>query len=117
MIELNKIYNEDCLEGMKRIEDKSVDLILTDPPYNIARENNFATMGRSSIDFGEWDKGFDQFVWLNEIPRILSQNGSAVIFNDWKNVGEIAKYCETIGLVIKDMLRWQTANAFERKNV
>lgn len=33
MIEINKIYNEDCLEGMKRIPDKSVDLILTDPPY------------------------------------------------------------------------------------
>ena len=114
MVELNKIYNEDCLEGMKRIEDNSIDLILTDPPYNIARENNFATMGRSSIDFGEWDKGFDQLVWLNEIPRILSQNGSAVIFNDWKNIGEIAKYCESIGLVIKDMLRWEKTNPMPR---
>ena len=96
MIESNKIYNEDCLDGMKRIADKSVDLILTDPPYNIARENNFTTMGRSSIDFGEWDKGFDQFVWLNEIPRILTQNGSAIIFNDWKNVGE--KHLGDIGI-------------------
>lgn len=33
MIELNKIYNEDCLEGMKRIPDGSVSLIVTDPPY------------------------------------------------------------------------------------
>ena len=33
MIELNKIYNEDCLEGMKRIPDESVSLIVTDPPY------------------------------------------------------------------------------------
>lgn len=33
MIELNRIYNEDCLEGMKRIPDKSVDLVVTDPPY------------------------------------------------------------------------------------
>ena len=32
MIELNKIYNEDCLEGMKLIPDNSVDLIVTDPP-------------------------------------------------------------------------------------
>ena len=32
MIELNKIYNEDCLEGMKRIPDKSVDMILCDLP-------------------------------------------------------------------------------------
>jgi len=33
MIELNKIYNEDCLEGMKRIPDKSIDMILCDLPY------------------------------------------------------------------------------------
>lgn len=33
MIELDRIYNEDCIEGMKRIEDGSVDLCVTDPPY------------------------------------------------------------------------------------
>ena len=32
LIELNNIYNEDCLEGMKRIPDKSVDMILCDLP-------------------------------------------------------------------------------------
>lgn len=34
-IEINKIYNEDCLEGMKRIKDKSIDMILADLPYGI----------------------------------------------------------------------------------
>ena len=33
MIELDKIYNEDCLEGMKRIPDGSVDAIICDLPY------------------------------------------------------------------------------------
>ena len=33
MLEINKIYNEDCLEGMKRIDDKSIDMILCDLPY------------------------------------------------------------------------------------
>ncbi len=32
-MEMNKIYNENCLEGMKRIPDNSIDLIVTDPPY------------------------------------------------------------------------------------
>lgn len=32
-MELNKIYNEDCILGMKNIENKSIDLIVTDPPY------------------------------------------------------------------------------------
>lgn len=33
MLEINKIYNEDCLEGMKRIDDQSIDMILCDIPY------------------------------------------------------------------------------------
>jgi len=33
LLELNKIYNMDCLEGMKHIEDKSIDMILADLPY------------------------------------------------------------------------------------
>ena len=33
MIELNKIYNEECLEGMKKIPDGSIDMILCDLPY------------------------------------------------------------------------------------
>ena len=49
----------DCLDRVGEIPDGSVDLVLTDPPYNIARDNNFKTMGRSGIDFGEWDKGAD----------------------------------------------------------
>lgn len=59
-----KLMNGDCLELMKQIPDGSVDLILTDPPYNIARENNFQTMGRSGIDFGEWHKGISKLYLL-----------------------------------------------------
>lgn len=33
MIELNKIYNEDCLEGMRKMPSRSIDLIVSDPPY------------------------------------------------------------------------------------
>ena len=35
MLELNKIYNMDCMEGMKQMPDKSVDLLLCDPPYGV----------------------------------------------------------------------------------
>ena len=109
-----KLYNGDCLEVMKSIPNQSVDAIITDPPYNIARKNNFHSMGRAGIDFGEWDKGFDLFSYINEIPRILSKNGSVVIFNDWKNLGDIARHCESLGLVIKDLLRWEKANPMPR---
>ncbi len=104
----------DCLREMRTIKDGSVNTIITDPPYNIARKNNFHTMGRAGIDFGEWDKGFDLFSYIDEIPRILNRNGSIVIFNDWKNIGDIARYCESIGFVIKDMLRWEKTNPMPR---
>ena len=40
MIEIDKIYNEDCLEGMKRIDDGSVDCVVTSPPYDNMRTYN-----------------------------------------------------------------------------
>ena len=111
-----KIYNGDCLEIMDRLieEGVKVDCILTDPPYMIARKNNFHTMGRKGIDFGEWDKDVDLFSWLDRIPKLLSKNGSVVIFNDWKNLGDIARYCESLGLEIKDLLRWEKTNPIPR---
>mgnify|MGYP003635695305 CR=1 FL=1 len=114
MMMMMDLRKGDCLEIMKGIPDGSIDAIITDPPYNIARKNNFKTMGRAGIDFGEWDKGFDLFSYIDQIPRILSKNGSVVIFNDWKNIGNIARYCESKGLIIKDMLRWEKANPMPR---
>ena len=109
-----KLYNDDCLNVLKDIGDNSVDFILTDPPYNIARDNNFHTMGRKGIDFGEWDKGFDLFSYIDLLPRVCAKDASVVIFNDWKNIGEIAKYAESKGFVIKDMLRWEKSNPIPR---
>ena len=40
MIELNKIYNEDCLIGLKKIPDNFVDLVITSPPYDSLRDYN-----------------------------------------------------------------------------
>ena len=46
-----------------------VDHVITDPPYNISKANNFATMSnakRQGVDFGEWDKGFDLLGWIKD---------------------------------------------------
>ena len=115
-LELNKIYNMDCLEGMDLMikQGIKVDAIITDPPYNIARDNNFNTMGRASIDFGDWDKGFDQFTWIDRAYDLLDKGGTLFLFNDWKNIGEIAKYAESKGFDIKDMVRWRKTNPMPR---
>ena len=104
----------DCLERMKEIESGSVDLVLTDPPYNIARDNNFNTMGRAGIDFGEWDKGADLFSYIDECYRVLHKDGSFIVFNAWKNLGDISKYAESLGFVTKDMIRLEKSNPIPR---
>lgn len=104
----------DCLELLKDIPDGSVDLILTDPPYNIARDNNFQSMGRAGVDFGEWDKGADLFSYIDECYRVLDKNGSFIVFNDWKNLGDISRYAESLGFVTKDMLRLEKTNPMPR---
>lgn len=45
MLELNKIYNQDCMEGLKNIDDCSIDCIVTDPPYRITSRGNCGTAG------------------------------------------------------------------------
>jgi len=111
-----KLYQGDCLEVMDKLVSKGVkvDFILTDPPYGIAKDNNFNTMGRAGIDFGEWDKNVDLFSWIVKGIELLSKDGSMIVFNSWKNVGEIAKYAESKGLTIKDMLRWEKTNPMPR---
>lgn len=108
------LMHGDCIELMASIPDGSVNLVLTDPPYNIARKNNFHTMGRSGIDFGEWDKGFDLFSYIDIAVKKLNKDGSFVVFNDWKNLGAIAEYAESVGFVTKDMLRLEKTNPMPR---
>lgn len=111
---LDMLFKGDCLQEMRKIPDGSVDLVLTDPPYNIARNNNFDTMGRAGIDFGEWDKGADLFSYIDECFRVLHRNGSFIVFNDWRNLGDIARYSENLGFITKDMIRLEKTNPMPR---
>lgn len=116
MKEKFKVFNGDCVEIMDKLIEEGVkaDAIITDPPYNISKQNNFHTMGRRGIDFGNWDKGFDLFSWIDKGFELLEKGGSMVIFNDWKNVGDIAKYSDSKGFEIKDMIRWKKTNPMPR---
>lgn len=103
----------DCLEMLKGVPDNSIDLLLTDPPYNVSRPNNFKTMGsaaRIGMDFGEWDKNFDTVRYISELPRILRDNANVVIFNSWENLSEIKKACEENNITIKRCLVLNKSN-------
>lgn len=64
---INKVFNEDCLETMKRIPDKSIDLVLTDPPYGIGISSNPV---RQKHIKKEWDNNAPMDSIFNEIFRI-----------------------------------------------
>lgn len=65
MIELNKIYNQDCFYGMSEIDDHTIDCILTDPPY--------ATTNCA------WDTEVDLGVLWSKWKRILKPNGVVLV--------------------------------------
>ena len=76
MIELNKVYNEDCLETMKRMPDKSIDLVLTDPPYGIGIDGQKGSnrkngqQVRKSHEFKGWDTKTPSEEIFKEIFRV-----------------------------------------------
>lgn len=109
-----KLNNGDSMEYIKGLKDNSVDAVITDPPYNISKDNNFKSMGRSGIDFGEWDKGFNLNNWIELVAPKVKKGGNVVIFNDWRNLGEIAATLESLGFEVKDMIRWEKSNPMPR---
>lgn len=90
----NEIINRDYFEILPHINNESIDLVLADPPYNISRKNNFATMERynkyKGMDFGKWDKGFNQISWIAPTVEKMANPSSIVIFNCWQNLKMIA---------------------------
>ena len=79
--ELNKIYNMDCLEGMKQLPDESIDLVVTSPPYNKGGQNkSFKNWNGAKINYNDYDDNLDENEYqkwqiniLNECYRILKK--------------------------------------------
>lgn len=71
MIELDKIYNEDCLDGMKRIPDGSVDCIICDLPYGVLNNGNGHT---------KWDQVIPFIPLWAQYERIIKDRGAIVLF-------------------------------------
>lgn len=100
MIEINKIYNEDCLEGLKLLENNSVDLAIYDPPYG-------------NIVKADWDKNENPFTLelINETFRVLKSTGNFYI---WCGIGEKSQslinffnIMKQSGFYFKDLITWK----------
>lgn len=87
-----RIITGDSRDFLARIPDNSIDLILTDPPYNIGQYStgNIPLPGRSSInnDLADWDlTELNPEEWADEFVRILKPEGNLFIFTSYNQIG------------------------------
>jgi DNA modification methylase len=104
MLELNKIYNMDCLEGMKLLDDNSVDSIVTDPPYELG------FMGK------KWDStgiAYNVDVW-RECLRVLKPGGHLLAFGGTRTYHRMTCAIEDAGFEIRDCIQWLYGSGFPK---
>jgi len=119
---LGRLYLGDCLEILPQIED-TVDLVLTDPPWNVSREvvihrsmspKKYKYTGKDiNLDFGEWDhfeseKEYLEFTlrWMDEATRLLKPSGHLISFFDQNLTTELIRIGESLGLQMRQHLYW-----------
>lgn len=113
---MNQIIHGDCLEELKKINDNSIDLILTDAPYLISKESHFSNKGlakkysKAKLDFGEWDKKeTDLDLLFDEFKRVMKKGATLIFFYDFFKMQQIKEIAENkkfkqprIGIWIKN---------------
>lgn len=88
-----RLLNIDCMEYMSSIPDKSIDLILTDPPYNISQYStgNISLPGREALnnDIAAWDNTpLNPEDLLYDFKRIIKPNGNIFVFTSYNLIGK-----------------------------
>lgn len=119
---INAIYNQDCLEGMKSMGGGCIDLVLTSPPYNTARNHGDIKNHEMRYDVYQEQRSNQEYIdWtislFNEFNRLLKQNG-CVLYNIsygnenselmWLVVAEIIKQTN---FTIADTIVWKKFSA------
>ena len=127
LISFDYISNMDCIEGMKKLPENCIDLIIADPPYNRSKSGDWkwdnsvpltGMGGNWNITNENWDNMsfVDYFYftlsWLEEARRILKPTGSMWIFGTYHNIGIINVVCQSLGIEIINEVIWYKKNAF-----
>jgi site-specific DNA-methyltransferase (adenine-specific) len=104
MLEVNRIYNGDSLEVLKGVENKSIDLILTDVPYNISQKSN----GLRKLDYGEWDKQIGmESLWMAEMIRVC--RGTIISFCGIEQISGFTLQLKADGFSTRSIV-WHKSN-------
>lgn len=99
-MELNKIYNEDCIIGMKeKIPDESIDLIIADPPYFKVVGEKWDYIWRTEQDYLEWSKQ-----WIDEAVHVLRKGGSFYLFGYFRILSRLLPILEDAGLELRQQI-------------
>lgn len=122
MIEVNKLYNEDCLLTMTNMDDNSVDMVLTSPPYDDLRTYNKYLTGNRT-EYNGYSFPFEQIA--QELFRVVKKGGVVIwVVGDATNKGSEtgtsfrqALYFKECGFDLYDTMIYQkTGTPFPQKN-
>lgn len=88
------IYNGDCLEILAKLPEKSIDMIFSDPPYNLSNDGFTVHAGkRVSVNKGNWDKSSGpekdfnfHFKWIEACKRVLKDDGTIWISGTYHSI-------------------------------
>lgn len=112
-MEINKIYNEDCLETLNRMSDSSVDCIITDPPYSglssKSKGGNRFAGDKYHIEMDDMsERAFLLFMKpiFREMYRVLKMGSHLYCFTDWKQLRNMADSIELAGFKIVNIVCW-----------
>jgi len=112
-----QLFNDDCLNILKSIPAKSIDLIFADPPYNLSGDGYLTTQNGkvAKLNKGEWDKIEDIHKfnegWIRECIRVLSDTGTIWISGTLHNHPSVGVILKKLGLWIINDVIWFKRNA------
>jgi DNA modification methylase len=96
------IYNQDCLEGMKLLDENSIDSIVTDSPYGL----NF--MGKG------WDHGVPGIPYWHEALRVCKPGAHMLAFGGTRTHHRLMVAIEDAGWEIRDTIGWVYGSGFPK---
>ena len=99
MLKINKIYNEDCIIGMKKIEKESIDLIIADPPYFKVINQKWDYIWKTEEDYLNWTEK-----WISEAFNTLRLGGTFYLFGYFRTLAKILPIAEKIGFKLRQQI-------------
>lgn len=116
---VNEILQGDCVEVLKQLPEKSVDLIFADPPYNLQLRNELLRPNQTvvaGVD-DDWDQfaGFaeyDAFTqgWLSECRRVLKDDGTIWVIGSYHNIFRVGTIMMNLGYWVLNDVIWHKTN-------